>query len=112
MSDTSRGTSTQTIINNVENEGEENKSVSTDSDRNSVHSNWSKLVSVDEDVEYTKLKSGLNIGASISNASSGEAMKTLLILPKIKAVKNIVLVPYTPKPKDWGSWRIKITICY
>ena len=107
MSDNSRGTSTQTIINNVENEGGENKSVSTDSGRNSVHSNWSELVSVDKEVEYTKLKSGLNIGVSTSNASSGEAMKKPLIPPKKKAVKNIVLVPYTPKLKDWGSWRIK-----
>ena len=46
LSDNSRGTSTQMIVNNVENEGEEIKSVSTDNDRNSVHSNWSKLVSV------------------------------------------------------------------
>ena len=89
MSDNSRGTSTQTIINNVENEGEENKSVSTDSDRNSVHSNWSKLVSVDKEVKYTKLKSGLNIGATTSNASLGEAMKKLLIPPKKKAVKTL-----------------------
>ena len=79
MSDNSRGISTQTIINNVENEGEEIKSVSTDSDRKSVHSNWSKLISVDEEVEYTKLKSELNIGTSTSNDSSGEAMKELLI---------------------------------
>ena len=79
LSDNSRGTSTQTIINNVENEDEENKSVPTDSDRNSVHSNWSKLVSVDEEVEYTKFRSGLNIGTSTSNASLGEAMKKLLI---------------------------------
>ena len=107
LSDNSRGTSTQTIINNVEDEGEENKSVSTDSDRNSVHSNWSKLVSVDEEVEYTKLRSGLNIGASTSNASSGEAMKKLLIPPRKKAVKNIILIPYKPKPTDCGSWRIK-----
>ena len=27
--------------------------------------------------------------------------------PKKKTIKNIVLVPYTPKPKDWGSLRIK-----
>ena len=106
LSDNSTGTSTQTIINNVENEGVENKSVSTDSDRNSVHSNWSKLVSVDEEVEYTKLKSGLNIGASTSKVSS-EAMKKLLIPLKKKAVKNIVLIPYKSKPTDWGSWRIK-----
>ena len=24
-----------------------------------------------------------------------------------KAIKNIVLVPYKPKPKDWGSWKVK-----
>ena len=24
-----------------------------------------------------------------------------------RAVKNIVMVPYKPKPKDWGSWKIK-----
>ena len=94
-------------MNNVENEGEENKSVSTDSDRNSMHSNWSELVSVDEEVEYSKLKSGLNVGASTSNASLGEAMKTLLIPTRKKAVKNIVLIPYKPKPTEWGSWKIK-----
>ena len=22
-------------------------------------------------------------------------------------MRNIVLVPYKPKPKDWGSWRVK-----
>ena len=75
MSDDSRGTSTQTIINNVENEGEEIKSVSTDGDRNSVHSNWSKLVSVDKEVDYANLNNIQNIGASMSNAPSGEAIK-------------------------------------
>ena len=24
-----------------------------------------------------------------------------------RTVRNIVLVPYKPKPKDWGSWKIK-----
>ena len=24
-----------------------------------------------------------------------------------RAIKNIVLVPYKPKPKDWGSWKVK-----
>ena len=46
----------------------------------------------------------MNIGASTSNASLGEAMKKLLIPQKKKAVKNIVLIPYKPKPTDWGSW--------
>ena len=26
-----------------------------------------------------------------------------------RTVRNIVLVPYKPKPKDWGSWKIKST---
>ena len=26
---------------------------------------------------------------------------------KKRTVRNIVLVPYTPKLKDWGSWRVK-----
>ena len=34
-------------------------------------------------------------------------MKKPLVPPKKKAVKNIVLIPYKPKPTDWGSWRIK-----
>ena len=73
----------------MENEYEEIKSMSTDSDRNSVHSNWGEFVAVDEEVEYAKLKSGLNIGASMSNTSSGEAMKKLLVPPKKKAVKTL-----------------------
>ena len=108
FSDNSRGTSTQTRINNTENEGEETKSVSTNSERNIVHSNLSELLSVDEEAEYAKTRSGLNVGvATMSNASIGEAMKKPLIPPMKKTVKNIVLVPYTPKPTDWGSWRIK-----
>ena len=53
LSDNSKGTSTQTIINNVENE--EEKSVSTNSKRDSVHSNWSELLSVDEEAEYKRI---------------------------------------------------------
>ena len=26
---------------------------------------------------------------------------------KKRTVRNIVLVPYKPKPKDWGTWKIK-----
>ena len=77
--DSSRGTSTQTIVNNVNNITEECKTEmmdndsETDSDRNSVHSNWSEL----------RKK------------------------PRKRAIKNIVLVPYKLKPKDWGSWKVK-----
>ena len=85
MSDDSRGTSTQTIINNVENEGEENKSVSADSDKNSVHSNWSELVSVDEEVEYTKLKSVLfKLMGSINRELKRILVHPHLMLPQEK----------------------------
>ena len=96
LSDSSRGTSAQTIVNNMDNNAEGNKAEVTDNDsdrdrdRDSIHSNWSELMTV---------KSGMNINASTSNASLGEAVK-INAQPKKRAVKNIVLVPYKPKPKD------------
>ena len=97
--DSSKGTSTQTIVNNIDNNTEENKAEVADidsdihSDRDSIHSNWSELMTV---------KSEMNINASTSNAFLGEAIK-VNAQPRKRAVKNIVLVPYKPKPKDWGS---------
>ena len=89
-SDSSRGTSTQTIMNEVpeqcKTEPRERDS-ETDSDRESIHSNWSKLVPV----EINKPKEVLKVDAP----------------QRKRTVRNIVLVPYKPKPKDWGSWKIK-----
>ena len=96
----------QTIMNNMDNDGEENKSVKTDSDRDSMHSNWSELISVNEEVEYSKLKSGMNVNVSSSNASLGEAVKTMFTQSRKRAVKNIELVPYKPKPTKLGSGKI------
>ena len=96
FSDSSRGTSTQTIVNNpteqckaevMENESE------TDSDRNNVHSNWSKLVHINNEISHT---STMNIEVKMSEAQTRK-----------RVIKNIVLVPYKPKPKDWGSWKVK-----
>ena len=37
-----------------------------------------------------------------------EENKVNKVVPnKKRTVQNIVLVPYKPKPKDWGSWRAK-----
>ena len=100
FSDRSRDTSTQTIVNNIDNDTKECKAEvidndsNRDNDRDSVHSKCSKLMTV---------KSGMNINASTSNE---EAIK-FNTQPRKKAIKNIVLVPYKPKPKDWGSWKIK-----
>ena len=100
LSDDGRGTSTQTIVNNIENNGEDNRSVVTDndSDRNSVQSNWSESIAVNEESEYSKLMNEMNVDASTSNASLGEAVHTTNAQPRKRAVKNIVLVPYKPKP--------------
>ena len=100
FSDSSRGTSTQTIVNNVNNTTEECKTEmidndsKTDSDRNSVHSNWSELIPI---------KNEMNKNASMSDE---EVVKTNA-QPRKRAIKNIVLVPYKPKAKDWGSWKVK-----
>ena len=100
FSDSSRGTSTQTIVNNVDNNADECKAEvidndsDRDSDRDSVHCNWSKLMPI---------KSGMNKNASMSD---GEVMK-INAQSRKRAIKNIVLVPYKPKPKDWGSWKVK-----
>ena len=48
----------------------------------------------------------MNINASTSNTSLGEAVE-INAQPRKRAVKNIVLVSYKPKPKDRGSWKIK-----
>ena len=88
FSDSSRGTSTQTIVNEalkphkmVEKDSE------TDSERESVHSNWSDLIPIET-----------NKSADVIINSTPQKKRT---------VRNIVLVPYKPKPKDWGSWKIK-----
>ena len=92
LSDSSRGTSTQTIVNNITEhckaEMRDNDS-ETDSDRNSVHSNWSELIPINNEMNKTK-----------------DVMK-MNAQPRKRAIKNIVLVPYKPKPKDLGSWKIK-----
>ena len=96
-------------MNNIENNGEENRSVATDndSDKASMHSNWSKLIAINEEAEYSKLKGEMNVNASTSNASLGEAVKTMIAQPRKRAVKNIVLVPYKLEPTEWESWKIK-----
>ena len=98
--DSSKGTSTQTIVNNVDNNAEEYKAEvidndsNRDSDRDSVNSNWSELMSV---------KSGMNRNTSTSDGK----VVNINGQPRKRAIKNIVLVPYEPKPKDWGSWKVK-----
>ena len=87
-SDSSRGTSTQMIMNEVPEQCKtEERDSEKDSERESIHSNWRELVPV----EINKPDEVLKVTAT----------------QRKRTVRNIVLVPYKLKPKDWGSWKIK-----
>ena len=110
LSDDSRGTSTQTIVNHVECEDE--RSIPNSNKRDSIHSNWSDLMPVNEEAEYRKIyknRSEPNIigVATTSAASTTETTRKPSVPPVKRTVKNIVLVLYTPRPTDWGSWWIR-----
>ena len=95
FSDSSRGTSTQTIINNTTEQCKVEvmeKESETDRDRDSMHSNWSELVPTNNEISNT---STMNTEVKRSEAQIRK-----------RAIKNIVLVPYKPKLKDWGSWKV------
>ena len=84
--DSSRGTSTQTVA-NMEQCKMEEKDSETESEKESIHSNWSNLVPIE--------------------TSKPEETLTINVPQRKRTVRNIVLVPYKPKPKDLGSWKIK-----
>ena len=91
-SDSSRGTSTQTIVNEVPEQCKAEvmeKDSEADSDRESICSNWSKLIPVNTEV---------NKSSDVIKVDTQQKKRT---------VRNIVLVPYKPRPKDWGMWKIR-----
>ena len=89
FSDNSRTTSTQTVMDNLTEQCKieiKDKDSETDSDVGSVHSNWSDTVPI----------------------SVNKSAKAVINNNKRKrTVGNIVLVPYKPKPSNWGSWQVK-----
>ena len=96
FSDSSRGTSMQMIVNNPSEQCKtetREKDSEMDSDRESVHSNWSDVIPTNSEVKNT-------------STTDAEIKKSEPQIRK-KAIKNIVLVPYKPKPKDWSSWKVK-----
>ena len=113
ISDNSKGTSTQSIINYMGRDSEE-RSVINNSKRNSVHLDWSDLILMDVEAEYQRI---YNIRNRPDNRSStvplaAPVAKAAAVAPSAppytqKTVKNIAVVPYTPKPKEWGSWHVK-----
>ena len=105
LSDDSRGTSKQSIVNHMERE--EERSIIGGDKRNSVHSDWSDLISIDEEEEYRKIYKNRKRPNATGTATTSTAAAEATIIPSAspanKTVKNIVLVPYTPRPKEWGS---------
>ena len=94
-------------MNDVESEGE--RSILNSNKRESIHSDWSDLLSSDKEAEYKKTYTNRSessiIGvATTSAASATEATKRPPVPPVKKTGKNIILVPYVPKLTDWGSW--------
>ena len=91
-SESSRGTSTQTIVNNIPEQCKAEvmeKDSETDNNRESIHSNWSKLIPINAEA-----------------SKSSDVMKVDTQQRK-RTVRNIVLVPYKPRPKDSGTWKTK-----
>ena len=96
LSDGSRGTSTQTIVNHME--SEEERSVVNSEKRDSVHSDWSDLIPVNEEAEYKRVynnKNEHNVVGKATTLAADTAVATLKpsAPPMKKTVKNIVLVP-------------------
>ena len=93
--------------------GEERSIVDSDnSDRGSIHSDWSDLLPVNEEAEYGKVyknRKGPNtVGvATTSGVSTGKAPVIPSAPPAKNTVKNIALVPYMPRLNHWGSWQIR-----
>ena len=103
--------STQLIINNIE---REERSVVNDSKRSSIHLTWSDLVLVDIESEYRKIYSNRRrpdarvstttpLAATAAKAAAGPSSSPTTQ----KTIKHIVLVPFTQKPNNLGSWQVK-----
>ena len=76
LSDDSRGTSTQSIINCMERDSEE-RSVVGDNKRNSIHSDWSDLISIDEEAQYRRIyKSRKRPDTTVCTATTSAAPAT------------------------------------
>ena len=108
-SNESRGTSSQSIVNYMKRDSEE-RSVINASKRDSVHSDWSDLIPIDVEAEYHRIHN-LRKGPYKSHASSMPSAAPVTAVPfppssptrMHRAIKNIVLVLYTPKPNEWGK---------
>ena len=93
-------------------ESEEERSIVDSDKRHTIHSGLSDFIPLNEKAEYGKVyknRKGPNtVGFATTSAASTAASPIIPSAPPAKkTVKNIVLVLYTPKPNDWGSWQIR-----
>ena len=113
LSDDSRRISMQSIVNHME---REERSIISGNKRNSLHFDWSDLISIDDKAEYSKIyknRKGPNT-TSTATTSAASATKAALIPPASpakKTVKNSVGALYT-KTKRMGKLVDKVTICF
>ena len=91
-SDDSWGDSTQTIVNWEDEE--------IQSETNSSMSDWSDQLLINDNNKEQP---------STSKGDQNDINRTVQSISK-RSEKNIVLVPYKPKPKNWGNWRKKNNI--
>ena len=90
----------------------EERFVINDSKRNSVHSDWSDLILIDVKAEYQRIQRPDTRSHTSTVSLAAPVAEAVSVPPSSpanthKTVKNIVLVPYTPKPNEWGSWQVK-----
>ena len=96
---------------------EDERSMLNNNKRISVHSDWSDLISVDEEAEYRRINKKrsepnvISVPTTLATSITEHTQKSS-VSPVKKTVKNIVLVPYTPKLTDLGKLASKITICH
>ena len=88
------------------------RSVVGDNKRNIIHSEWSDLISIDEEVEHRRIQRPDIRPCTSNNLPAAPIAETVLVPPSTsanvhKTVKNIILVPHTPKANNWGALHVK-----
>ena len=90
----------------------EERSVVGDNKRNSIHSDWSDLILIDEEAEYGRIQRPSIRPSTSNNPPTAPIAKTVSVPPSTltnvhRTVKSIILMSHAPKPNNWGSWHVK-----
>ena len=114
LSDDSKGTSTQTIVNDVECEDE--RSIPNSNKRYSIHSDWSDLLSVNEEVEYRKIYK-IEVNQTLLVWLPHQLFPLLklprsLLFPQLKRLLKYCFSAIYAQTNRLGKLVYKITICH